>query len=92
MTINHIVAKESHEDGIVSYSMEIFYEGMCKVRYDFVSDNEDEIVKQAESLLSNDIIDYLENIVDIHRENGTIITEYSASLYEKKIAEEMGIH
>ena len=91
MNITHITARESHEDGIVAYSMTVYYEGMAKVRYEFVSESEDEIVAQAESLLPEAVTDYLEYIVDTRRENDTIITEYSESLKEKQLEIDMGI-
>lgn len=91
MNITHITARESHEDGIVAYSMTVYYEGMCKVRYEFTADTEDEIVAQAESLLPEAVTDYLEYLVDTHREQDTIITEYSESIKEKQLEEDMGI-
>lgn len=92
MNINHITIKESHDNDIISYSVTVYYESMVKVTYEFTADSAKDILDQAEAIIPEAIADYMYQYqIERHTENDTIITEYSESIHEKRIEEDMGI-
>lgn len=82
MDITHITIKESYDEGVISYSVCVYYDNCAKATYEFFGETAEDIIKQTEAILPEAVIDYYVYQTERYTENSTTIIECSKSICE----------